>query len=375
MTNAWLTWTATALMAISPSIVHAVEADDLELAQTVTLPNLRGVTSVAVSNDGNFLYSAAYQADAVSIFKRDSGTGQLTAAGVLKGQDLRTAISIRVSADGKYAAVAQFTANKVTLFKPDAATGELTKFLDLSEGENAAQGLQTAIDTDFSRDDRFLYTASGGGVGVFQIEDDKLTFVQYEQGDDDLHGVRGCIASPDGRWVYAAAHESGTLGVFRRDEKTGKLDAVQILKDGENGIASLAGVFRIAVSADSKYLYVSAGRFDGDQAISAYEVQMDGRLKLLQQFINGADDFAEFEGGNSIRVSPDGKAVFAVASVSDRLFRFSRDAATGKLAFLTSQQAGTFAPPGAAGLCFSPDGKFVYIADEAENSIEVLKMP
>jgi sugar lactone lactonase YvrE len=42
---------------------------------------------------------------------------------------------------------------------------------------------------------------------------------------------------------------------------------------------------------------------------------------------------------------------------------------------LGSQQAGNFAPPGAAGVCFSPDGKFLYIADEKENAIEAYKLP
>jgi 6-phosphogluconolactonase (cycloisomerase 2 family) len=98
-------------------------------------------------------------------------------------------------------------------------------------------------------------------------------------------------------------------------------------------------------------------------------------LKLLQQFVNGVDDFSEFEGANDIKVSADGKSVFAVASVSDRLFRFSRNLENGKLTFVASQQAGTFESPGAAALCFSPDGKFVYVGDEAEKAIEVYKLP
>ncbi|HEY2342395.1 MAG TPA: hypothetical protein VGH90_05160 [Chthoniobacteraceae bacterium] len=47
--------------------------------------------------------------------------------------------------------------------------------------------------------------------------------------------------------------------------------------------------------------------------------------------------------------------------------------ADGKLTLVSSQQAGTFVAPGAAGLCISPDGKFLYIADERENALEVFK--
>jgi sugar lactone lactonase YvrE len=91
--------------------------------------------------------------------------------------------------------------------------------------------------------------------------------------------------------------------------------------------------------------------------------------------VNGQGDFAGFEGGNSIAISPDGTLVYAVASLSDRLVRFRRDPATGKLTFLGSQAVGANETPGSAGLCFSPDGKFVYVADENSNSIVVFKQP
>jgi 6-phosphogluconolactonase (cycloisomerase 2 family) len=65
--------------------------------------------------------------------------------------------------------------------------------------------------------------------------------------------------------------------------------------------------------------------------------------------------------------------VYVVASVSDRLFRFRRDAASGKLTVLGSQQVGVNETPGSAGVCFSPDGKFVYVADENAGSIVVYK--
>jgi 6-phosphogluconolactonase (cycloisomerase 2 family) len=231
------------------------------------------------------------------------------------------------------------------------------------------------MDADFSHDDRFVYAGAASGIVVLELKDDNLSFVELAQGDGEMRGVRGCIVSPDGHWVYATAHETGVLEAFKRNETTGKLELSQVLKNGQDDVASLAGAFRVAESADSKFLYVSSGRFHGDQAVGVYAVQPDGQLKVLQQLINGTDEFTEFEGGNSICASPDGKFVCAVASLSDRFFRFTRDAASGKLTLLGSQQAGNFAPPGAAGVCFSPDGKFLYIADEKENAIEAYKLP
>ncbi len=358
-----------------PMVACGAEDSELGEVQTVTLPNLQGVTSVTITKEGKFVYAAAFQASAISVFERDAETGKLTSRDVLQGAEYNSAICIRLSHDENYAAAAHLFSSMVTLFKRDPATGSLTKLSAISESKEEPHGLQTAVDVEFSGDDHFLYVASSGGLGVFKVEDGQLNFVQYEQGNDKLHGVRGCALSPDGRWVYAAAGDPGVLGVFRRDETTGKLSQVQLLKDGDDDIASLAGAFRVAPSADGRQLYVSSGRFQGDQAVSAFEVQPDGSLKILQQFINEKDDFTEFEGGNSLQVSPDGKMIVALTSVSDRIFRFSRDPSTGKLTFVTSQQAGTFAEPGAAGLCFSHDGKFLYVADEKEGALQVYKLP
>jgi 6-phosphogluconolactonase (cycloisomerase 2 family) len=358
-----------------PVAVQGAADDELADVQDVAPPSLQGVTSVTITKDGKFVYTAAYQAGAISIFERNAESGKLTPRDGLLGPECASAICIRLSHDENTAAVAHLFANRLTLFKRDPATGGLTKLSAVEESKDEPRGLQTAVDTEFSGDDHFLYVASAEGLGVFKIEDNQLTFVQHETGDDKLHGVRGCALSPDGRWVYAAAGDPGVLAVFSRDAATGKLTSVQMLKDGDGEIASLAGAFRVAPSADGRQLYVSSGRFHGDQAVSVFEVQPDGSLKVLQQFINGKDDFTEFEGGNSLQVSPDGKAVVALSSVSDRLFRFTRDPATGKLTYVTSQQAGTFGEPGAAGLCFSADGKFLYVADENEGALQVYKLP
>ncbi len=363
------------LLAASLAPAFAADPEDLEMVQSLSLASLRGVCGVAISGDGRFLYTGAYLAGAVCTFKRDVATGQLTLADSLSGPDNRQSICVRISADQKYAVVAQNVANTVTIFKRDADTGLLTTAAKVSEGVDGASGLRQAIEAMLSPDSQYLYAGGVAGIGVFKFTGDKLEFVEFQQAEGEIMGVRGCAFSPDGRWFYATAHDSGTLGVFRKDDATGKLEKVQILKSGADGINALHGAFRVAASSDGKSVYVSAGRFHGDQAISAFAVQPDGTLKLLQEFVNGNDDFNEYEGGNEITVSPDGKLVFAVTSVSDRLFRFTRDPQTGKLTFITSQQADIFVQPGTAGVCVSPDGKFVYAADEAENAVEAFKLP
>ena len=72
-------------------------------------------------------------------------------------------------------------------------------------------------------------------------------------------------------------------------------------------------------------------------------------------------------------MSPDGKAVYALASVADSLIRFERDGKTGRLRMVESHPVGDFHEPGSAGLAFSPDGRHVYVADEDGAAVVVFE--
>jgi len=346
---------------------------DLVQVQTLALPYLASVTSVAVSSDGRFLYAAAFNSGTVAVCVRDPQTGLLEGRDEIATPDLQAAVRINLSKSNEYAAAAAFGANAVTLFKRDAASGQLTIVDTARHAENDDGGLDFVIDAKLSDDHQFLYTASANGVGVFQLKGDKLSFVQAETAQGQLKGVRCIAISPNGSSIYTTAHLSGTLGVLHRDAKTGKVELVQVLKNGENDVTTLDGAFRAACSPDGKHVYVSSGRFQGDQAVTVFETSGEGKLRRVEEYVNGVGEFRGFQGGNDITVSPDGTRVYAVASMSDRLFRFQRDPDSGKLTLLGSQQVGVNETPGSAGVCFSPDGKFVYVADEDANSIVVFK--
>ena len=350
-------------------------AGDLEEVQRVRQDFLKSTASVSLSRDGKFLYAAAYRSNAVSVFKRDAETGRIESDSWMELPELEGAVGVQVSPDDEFAAVCAFGVSALSLFKRDKETGELI-FLDAAiEGKDGATGLRVAVDLIFSADSRFLYSGSVTGIGIFRIEKDKLVFVREENAGGRLKDVRGFAVSPDGSYLYAAANESGAAGVFRRDKKSGELEQVQVLVDGEEGTNALAGAFRIACSRDGRHVYISSGRLQGDQAISVFETQPDGKLKLVEEHVNGTGDLTGFKGGNGIAISPDGTLVYAAATVSDRLVRFRRDPLSGKLTFLGSQSVGAFTSPGACALAFSPDGKFVYVADEDSNSIVVFKQP
>ena len=343
----------------------------LKQVQKVEGDSLRSVTSVAISPDGKFVYTAAFNADAVSVFKRQAGTGELEADYTFSGPDLDAVVNIRLSRDGEYAVASAFRSNAITLYKRDPKTGTLQQ-LDIARlGEHGNDGLDFVIDAEFSKDSKLVYTAASNGVGVYLINEDKLVFQQLESANKRLSGLRDIQLSPDGGSLYAVGAASGTVAVLRPDAISGKLDVVEVLADGENGNNALEGAFRVACSPKGEHVYISAGRFGGDNAVSVFAAQADGTLKLVEEHVNGVGDFKDFEGGNSLAVSPDGTRVYALATVSDRIAAFTREPASGKLTFRGSQPAGDFFIPGCPSLCFSPDGQFLYVADENSHSVIV----
>ena len=332
-------------------------------------PDLNSVTSVTISPDGAYLYAAAFNPGNVVTFKRDIATGKIEYQDLITGEGLKAAVSVNLSADGRYLIASSFAANTATLMKRDAATGKLSVLDAPLEGANGAEGLDFVIDANFSNDGKFVYTASSGGLGVFELKDEQMKFLQFDDAGGRAKNVRDATLSPDGKWVYAPGYSSGTLCVFRRDAQSGKVEAVQVVANEEGKVSGVAGAFRVTASQDGKHVYLSSGRFGGDQAVSAFEVQPDGTLKQIQVIDNTDEKFEMFKGGNSLVLSKDGQKLYVVASICDGLFQFKRDPASGKLTALGGQQVGELAQPGSAGVCLSPDGKFLYVADEASASI------
>ncbi len=359
---------------------------------------LIGVSDIAVSADGKFVYSAAYASSSVACFSRDLLTGKLTLRSVIKENvagitGLAAVFSIAVSSDNKSVYVASPTTSRVTSFSRNTTTGALT-FVNTLVSNTNGMTLNGFVSVYVSPDGKWVYgVAAGGtttnGLGVFSrdTQTGAITFVEQH-----LHGVDGNLlgqdfnasgspikniaTSADGKFLYVTATVSNTVSVYSIDQITGRLTLVAVYRDGVNGVDGLLGASSLLLSPDGKHLYVSGQK---EHSIAVFSVnQTTGTLTYLNKLTNNTGGITSLQGVRSLAINPDGKYLYASAISSNAVTAFSRDASTGELSLNTSLINGFGGVDGLqtpSGMMMDPLSRNLYVSGQNSASIVVLESP
>ena len=231
--------------------------------------SLRGVGSVAVSPDGNFVYVAARESGALTIYTRNpdgsltrlSGAdgcieeaGTTPCASGTAGIGLEGPNSIAISPNGSHVYVASFvnagentTGTTVAVFARNSTTGALTQ-LPGKEGCFSSAGADPACATVPVLDGPFAVTTSPDGASVYvtdygnnTVTDPNGNAVTVFSADSSgaltpLPGLSQCVSadgsggacsqgiglplphqtviSPDGNFAYVAGHQDSSIDIF-----------------------------------------------------------------------------------------------------------------------------------------------------------------
>lgn len=332
--------------------------------QTVEDAQLSKVVHVEATKDGRKIYTLGYRPGYIVWFDCDPQTGKLAKVNSFAESQL---VSFDISEDQKWL-VACCTSGKVMLFQRDLTTGDIDLVHTVERAEMPS--LESTFSVKFSLDASYIYLACRSDrVIVLHVDEGKMSLVQRH------NGVDGCLdrcevvaRNPIGNEIFVSSSRSGTVSVFQPDED-GHLILLNYVEDDSLQAALLAGIHGLAVSPDGKHLYVTSGRFAGDQGVSGFRVLEDSTLEKVSEFENGIE-LQGFEGGHYVKVSPDGKFVYATAAKSGRIACFRRDAKTGQLQFQEYLRAnGKERFGGPSGIGFSSNGEFVYISIEQEGRV------
>jgi len=346
---------------------------------------LDNVFQSVFSGDGSYFYATSRDDSAITVFARNSSTGALTfmethkldSAGV---QGLGGAASVVLSPDGEHLYVASIADSAIAVFSRDVANGTLTFVERMKDDSAGVDGLAWTHDLIISPDGSHVY-ASGyeeHEVAIFSRNQTTgaLTFIEIVKDDsagvDGLQNTANLTISPDGLHVYVTGRNDNAIAVFSRSAVTGLLTFVEIQKDDSAGVSGMENPNGLDVSPDGAHVYVM-GMKDSSLVVFSRDYST-GALTFVEKF---KDDSAGVDGlseGYSVIVSPDGAHVYTASLVDSALAVFSRDASTGALTFIEvfkDDSAGVSGLDFASHVIVSPDGNHVYVSGAVDDAVAI----
>jgi len=255
-------------------------------------------SALAFSPDGHQLYTAAADLDGVGVFSVDAGTGGLSRRSCVSdngtdgvcadGPPLRGPEAVAVSPDGAFVYVAAARSGAISSFRRDGSTGDLTAtgcvLADAPPGPCArAAGLSDVNDLAFNADGSRLYATSGSGTLTVFARDpaggglQPLACLAADPFSNpgcrqlaELEGASGVAVGADGT-VFVAAAESSTVLEIAVDPATGRLSRRSCVAafeiEGCARSAAVEGAADVALGPDGR-VYVAASEANALTALA-----------------------------------------------------------------------------------------------------------
>jgi DNA-binding beta-propeller fold protein YncE len=187
-----------------------------------------------------------------------------------------------------------------------------------------------------------------------------------------LAAVRSVTVTPDGKNLYAAGPSDSAVAVFSRDEITGALSFVEVVRDPPGAVDGLGSAYTVAASPDSNHIYVTG--HSSDAVVVLARNATTGELTFVEVHKDGVGGVQALDGPRMLVVSPDGHHVHVTASRDHSLLVFERNPTTGRLTpkeIEVNGVGGVTGLAGAWGATTSHDGNHVYVAGEADDAVAV----
>lgn len=204
-------------------------------------------------------------------------------------------------------------------------------------------------------------------------------YIDGAAGVEGLATASGVCHSPDGLFVYVAGQGDDAIAIFSRGGATGELTySGQVSRTGDS-ISMLVDPFGLTISADGKHLYVGVS-----QGVVVFSRNTaTGALAYVESYSTASDPdptivgpISGLDGTTMAAVPGDGAHVYALGQNSDSLVAFSRDSVTGKLSLKAQyfdNSGGINGLNGPQWAVFSPDDSFLYVTGLFDDSVAVFE--
>ena len=129
-----------------------------------------------------------------------------------------------------------------------------------------------------------------------------------QNGLNSLARPEGLAVHPSGQFLYASSLDDGSIVVLTRDTVTGALTPVQVVTDGVDGVTGLTHAYSLAFSPGGEFVYATSWS-GGTLAVFAVDA-LTGRLTFLDTYVDNGISLDGLDYAASVVASPDGRHVY-----------------------------------------------------------------
>lgn len=311
--------------------IFKVHAGNGQLELLKVVQDLVNPSFLAISRDGNFLYTVHGDLSDISAFAIDKSSGDLR---FINRQSTRgnNPVHLAIDPTGKYIVVSNHLSSSLAVLPlaADGSLGAVSQLVELSGPigpHRVEQKLSKPHFNPFDPSGHYVIVPDKGldRTFSFHFSDGKLTpaaspFVVSREGAGPRHIAFG----RNGKFAYVVNELDSTVTTYACSGSNGELKPLQILSTLPSSFTGNSRASEIEVSGDGRFVYASNR---GHDSVAIFAIAQDSGLLTYVDASASAGKTPRF-----FTISPNGRHLYALNEDSDSIVQFDIDAASGKLA-------------------------------------------
>ncbi|MEM5316359.1 lactonase family protein [Paraburkholderia sp. JHI869] len=310
--------------------VYQVDTQTGALTLVQLVKDLVNPSFLALSANGERLYTVHGDLSDISAFKVDKASGSLTFLNK-QSTEGKNPVHLAIDPSGRYVVVSNHIGSSLAVL-PIAADGSLEPLTQLVHlegpiGPHRVEQKQSKPHFNpFDPSGRFVIVPDKGldRTFSFRFENGQLTpanppFVASREGA----GPRHIAFHPQGHYAWVVNELDSTVTTYRYDAANGSLTPLQVVSSVPDTYTGNSRASEIEVDRSGRFVYASNR---GDDSIAVYRVDpANGHLHLVNAVPSQGKTPRFFT------TTPDGHFMYALNEDSDTIVAFSVDAHAGGL--------------------------------------------
>lgn len=262
----------------------------------------------------------------------------------------------------------------IYVYKFDTKTGDIVH-------EHTAGGIENPSFLTASPDGEFVYSVSeladGGGANAFRF--DNVTGALNPLNSQSSEGGSACYVSlsPDGNYLFTANYNGGSLAALPVNEDGSLKAASQVIRHEGSSVNQQRQqephVHSVVFSPDGKFLFAPDL---GTDKVNAYRYQPLNEDRPLVPAEVPFTDAAPGGGPRHLTFSKDGRFAYLVLEMTGEVTAFAyQDGVLTEIQRVAMTAPDFNGASGAAEVRISPDGKFLYASNRGDaNELSIYRI-